>query len=158
MTITLATVPELSDSDLIFDEKETRSILNFFWPDLAGSIAALPIGTGAKRFAQQNLIVAVDASYAVGYVDILVSTVISRRPSTTVSEAVKKLARRYVKHWWKHATQENLASATIYEVVRKQVAANFRIQLLMLINGESARLPRVPFFASGGAVGYAWRC
>ncbi|MBO9646936.1 MAG: hypothetical protein J7605_00380 [Variovorax sp.] len=159
MSVTFSTLPILEEAELIFDASETRTILSFFWPERSGDIANLSIGTGGRRFAQQLLIVAVDASYAMGFVDILANAFVVRRPSAPMSMVIKKLARGYAKHWWKHATRKNLEDAAIYNSVRLAVARNFGSELEMFLGGIEAKFkPHVFSVSANGAMGGVWKC
>ena len=48
----LISVPDISDNELVFDERATRRILKFFWPHLAQSIDAMAIDNEARRLAR----------------------------------------------------------------------------------------------------------
>lgn len=45
MGSTLIAVPDIADADLLYDEAETRQILEFFWPHNATEIKALEINS-----------------------------------------------------------------------------------------------------------------
>jgi len=47
----------LQDADLVFDEKETKGILCFFWPHESVAIDRLAITNDVRRYAQGLLIV-----------------------------------------------------------------------------------------------------
>ncbi len=60
---------------------------------------------------------------------------------------MKKITRKYVKHWWNHATEEDLADAKIYDSVRATIALKQKSRFEMLLAGI-ASLPMVlPSFA-----------
>jgi hypothetical protein len=48
--------PSVPDSDLLFDEAETREILAFFWPQphLASQIGIMTTTNEVRRFAQSR--------------------------------------------------------------------------------------------------------
>lgn len=46
------TIPDIPDSQLIYNEDETRQILKFFWPERAKDIDALSVTNDARRLAQ----------------------------------------------------------------------------------------------------------
>lgn len=159
MSVTLTRLPNLEESELVFEASETRTILSFFWPSRSGDIANLPIGTGAIRFAQQLLIVAIDASYAMGFVEMLANAFVVRRPSAPMSIVIKKLARNYAKHWWKHATRKNLEDAAIYNSVRLAVARNFGSELDLFLAGMEARIsPHAFSVVANSTMGGVWKC
>lgn len=152
----LISYPDISDADLVFDESEATDILRFFWPGLNDKIASMIVTTDTRRFAQTLLIAAVDASYAMGFIHGLANVITRRKPGTSLKVLVKKLARRYMKHWWKHATQEDLLDAKIYESVRQSVAAKNKPGMEHRLEGL-ARLHQRPFpFHMAGTDLVAW--
>lgn len=67
----------------------------------------------------------------------------------------RKLARKYVKHLWKHASESELQNARIYEAVRKAMAFQFKYLLEAQLNGVAAARNRVaPFYVyrQGGQI------
>jgi len=156
-TITLI-LPVISDSELVFDATETREILRFFWPSDASSIARMTISNDVRRFAQALLIVAVDASYAIGFLDILVNVLFRRKPGASIRSLVRKLTRRYVRHWWKHATADDLREAKIYDTVRATIALKQRHQFELFRNGLAATgRPRATLaFSSHTSTNLVW--
>ena len=100
----LVTPPDFADADLVLDEGDTRGVLAFFWPSRVDAIAKLPVNNEARRFAQRILVAAIDASYAMGYMESLLQTV--AMPSKGLAKTGRKLAERFAKHWVKHATRK----------------------------------------------------
>lgn len=120
----LINVPDIADADLAFNEDETRQILVFFWPSQSSTIDQMTLGTEARRLAQTALVAAIDGSYGMGYVEALFRTV--ARPGSGIKSMARKLGQRFVKHWWKHATQKDLDDVRIYESVRVAIAQALR--------------------------------
>ena len=58
-------------SELIFNEEETKEILKFFFKNDHAFIDGLTIHDRIRSFAQAILIEAVDASFAIGFVKII---------------------------------------------------------------------------------------
>lgn len=137
-------LPRIDSQDLVFNEAETREILGFFWPQYANALQTLTITDSVREFAQGLLIVAVDASYAMGYIEILVNVLIKRKPGSSIRSMVAKLVRKNVKHWWKHASSQDLADATVYETVRSAIALKQRHQIDMFLNGLASITKREP--------------
>jgi len=138
--------PSFPDAQLLFDDEETRHILEFFWPQLAPQIQALEITTERRRIAQQILIAAIDSTYALGFMEKLFQTMFNPRAGIKGLAAMgQKLARAYVKHWWKHASQDKLKRPYIAEAARRQIALNFRAVIDAIILNASAIPPLVPF-------------
>jgi len=123
-------VPQITDADLVFDEAETRAILKFFWPHLGGRIDTADVGNNLRRFAQTILIVAVDATYALGFVESLVNAV--RGPARSAGALVslgRKLAFGAGRNWFKHASRSDLKHPKVAQSVRLSVARNFLFQM-----------------------------
>jgi hypothetical protein len=138
MTAITLSLPIIADSELAFDEAETREILLFFWPMESSSIERMVITNNVRRFAQALLIVAVDASYAIGFIDILINALLRRKPGSSITSLVRKVTKKYVKHWWKHATEDDLREAKIYDTVRATIALKQRTQYELFRNGLAA--------------------
>ena len=128
-----------SESDLIFDETETRDILKFFFRHLRPKIDAVTVNMELRNFAQGLLVEAVDATYALGYVKVIWQT--SYNPGNGMIKALSKIGRKAAKHWFKHATQTDLLKAKISDVVRDQLARNFASVFPMMLDGI-ARAPQ----------------
>lgn len=135
----LITVPDLADHDLIFNERETRQVLRFFWPHQASRIDSLVISDHARRLAQTALVAAIEGSYAMGHVEATLRSLLSQRRS--VSALGRRLAQRFVAHWWKHATREDLLQAQVYDSVRVTVSAALKPRLQALLSGIALRRP-----------------
>jgi hypothetical protein len=137
-------MPKIEKINLVFNESETREILAFFWPSQMSSIQSLVITDTIREFAQGLLIVAVDASYAMGYIDVIINVMIKRKPGSSVKSLVTKLVKKNVKHWWKHATQKDLLDAKIYETVRAAIALKQKTQFYMYLDGLAQNKPSNP--------------
>lgn len=149
----LVTLPEVQEADLVFNEEETRDILKYFWPSHSAHIDAMAVSIGTRRLAQGLLIAAIDASYGLGFVEALFTTV--AKPGRSLASMGRKLARKYVKHLWKHASESELQNARIYEAVRKAMAFQFKYLLEAQLNGVAAARNRVaPFYVyrQGGQI------
>lgn len=124
----ILTIPDIPDANLTYNEAETRQILRFFWPEQEAAIGALTIDNGARKLAQVALIAAIDGSYAYGYIDVLFRVLGATR-DRNILQLGRRLARNFIRHWWRHATQQNLEDVRIYEYVRVRVAASLRVRL-----------------------------
>lgn len=150
----LVNVPDIPDTDLIFDEMETRRILKFFWPDLASRIDTLNIDNNARRLAQTALIAAVDGSYAMGFVEALLKSL--SRPSKSLSAFGKKLARNFARHQFKHATQTDLEDVRIYENVRADIANALKTRFHLVLDGVALNRVPFPFALLQQTSGFVW--
>lgn len=120
-------LPEFAESELLFDESETRQILRFFWPEHIIPINALTVENGIRNFAQGLLVAAIDSSYAMGFIHILFDVVVRGRPGFSGLKAMgRKLAKRYAAHWWRHARKQDLEDVKIYQAVRLTLRNNFQ--------------------------------
>lgn len=135
----LVAVPDIADRDLVFGERETRQILRFFWPHHAVRIDSLTIGNDARRLAQTALIAAIDGSYAIGFVEATLRSLLSQGRS--VRALGRRLAERFVEHWWKHASRQDLMDAQVYESVRTVLSSALRSRFDELLNGIALRRP-----------------
>jgi hypothetical protein len=124
---------KFTESELLFDEAETRLILKFIFKNKHSLIDGMQITNKVREFAQGLLVEAVDASYALGYVEALFRA--TANPAAGVRKILKKFAKKAIKHWFKHATADNLMDIKIYEVVRNQLAYNFGRILVLHSNG-----------------------
>lgn len=134
----LVSVPEIADSDLVFDEAETRQILKFFYPASTARITGMAIDDDARRLAQTMLIAAIDGSYSMGFVQALFTSAV--RPGSGIAPLAKKLGRKFVRHWYKHATQEDLMRVKIYDSVRSSIAVSLKHRFADLLSETVSRL------------------
>lgn len=134
----LIAVPDMADSELVFNDDETRQILKFFYPASAAGIANMTVTNDTRRFAQTLLIAAIDASYAMGYIQALGRTVV--HPGSGIKSLAKKLGNRFVKHWFKHATRENLLEVKIYDSVRNSIALAVATQMRLMLSEQVSGL------------------
>ena len=146
-------IPDIPDTNLIYDETESRQILKFFWPDLSPRIDALAIDNQARRLAQTALIAAIDGSYAMGYIEVLFKGL--SRPNKSLPALARKLARNATRHHFKHATQDDLQDVRIYETIRTDIGNALRTRFKLLLDGVAlnrapisiALLAQTPLFA-----------
>lgn len=125
-------------SELLFDEKETRAILKFFFPIDGNQIDAAPITDPLRELSQGLLVAAADATYAMGWLQATFKSVAN--PRSSVKSALQKLARNAVKHWFKNLkSEQSLSEIKIYESVRAELSRNFRspFQIILLAKPKS---------------------
>ena len=128
----LVTLRHFSPYELIFNEAETKVILEFIFKSKKKTIAAIAVDNNIRSFAQGLLLEAVDASYALGFVHALFGSVLN--PGITVKQVMAKFARKALKHWFKHAKAEDLMDIKIYETVRNNLDWAFGRVLIMYSN------------------------
>lgn len=121
-----ATLRNFSQNEIMITEHEAWSILRFFWQN--HRIKETEITYSDMNFAQGLLVEAIDASYAMGYVQIIFDNFFAKVPGsfTDVKKMIKKLVTDSTKHWFKHLGKKKLEEATIYITVRDRIALNFR--------------------------------
>lgn len=129
--LNLSSTPVFSDGELILNDLEVKLIFKFFWPELGAPIDQMQVGIAEKKLAQTILVVAIDSSYAIGFMQGLVDGY--AKPHAGVVSASKKLAQEYMKHWWKHATKKDLTKIQINESVRKTVAVKWKPEIRMAL-------------------------
>ncbi len=66
-------LPVISDQNVVLTDQEAREVFVFFWPERKCAAEGMSMNLDARRYAQALLIVAVDASYLVGFVGILIN-------------------------------------------------------------------------------------
>lgn len=130
------TLRNFSDNELIFDDDDTRAILKFFFPQLRQRIDDASITRAYRNFAQGLLVEAIDATYMLGYIEILFRT--SYNPGAGMAKALKKLGRKAARHWFKHTSQDDLLAAKISHRVRDQLARSFKIIIEALLAGVAS--------------------
>lgn len=121
--------------ELLFDEEETRLILKFIFRRNHSLIKNLDISDRVKGFAQGLLLEAIDASYALGFVEALFRS--SLNPGAGAKKVISKFGKKSLKHWFKHAKANDLMQIKIYERVREQLEYNFGRILIMYSNGTA---------------------
>lgn len=109
---------QFNDSELIFDDQETIEILKFIFKSKRDIVETMNVDRELREFAQGLLVEAIDASYAMGFIEALVRSLVSPRPG--VRSIIKKFGKKASKHWFKHATAGDLRNIEIYEIVRRE--------------------------------------
>lgn len=81
-----------------------------------------------------------DGSYAMGYIDILFNAISGRirNPTGSISGLARRFGRHFIHQWWRHATQDDLREAHIYDAIRADVAWSLKHRLRDLTAGDGA--------------------
>ncbi len=121
-----ATLRHFSGNELLFNQQQTLVILRYF--GLEPGIQAAALTDDDRSFAQALLVEGVDASYEMGYVQIVFDSFYAKPPASfdTVREMTREFLKRVAEHWFEHATKDNLRDPKIYESVRVTLQANAR--------------------------------
>ncbi|MDR2853606.1 MAG: hypothetical protein LBV61_11235 [Burkholderiaceae bacterium] len=127
---------DFTEAELIFDEQETKEILKFFFQADRELIGSTQITNELRNFAQGLLVAAVDASYAMGWIELTFRW--ATNPGQGLKKALRKLASQAARYWFKHLKQDqSLADAKIYESVREQLARNFRSPFRIMLEAKA---------------------
>lgn len=120
------TLRNFSQDEILITKNEAWSILRFFWPN--HRIQEAEITYGDMNFAQGLLVEAIDASYKMGFVEIIFNNAFLKVPGSfsDVKKMIKKIAKESTKHWYKNIGKNKLDDATIYIIVRDRIALNFK--------------------------------
>lgn len=133
---------DFTEAELIFDEQETKDILNFFFQTDRGLVDSTQITNELRNLAQGLLVAAVDASYAMGWIELTFRW--AANPGAGLNKALQKLSRRAARHWFKHLEHgRSLTDARIYESVRDQLARNFRSHFRIALQARAQRQRRL---------------
>jgi len=133
MSVGFVTLRDFSESELIFDETETRDILGFFFQHIRYRLNAETMNKGLRNFAQGLLVEAIDATYALGYIEIIFVT--AYNPGRGMLKALSKVGTKAARHWFKHATDRNLHNAKVAETVRRQLSLAFKTPMGEMLDG-----------------------
>ncbi|MGE0014073.1 MAG: hypothetical protein AB7S62_17810 [Azoarcus sp.] len=133
MSTAYVTLRPFAENELIFDETETKDILKFFFLHLRERIDTVSMTTELRNFAQGLLVEAIDATYALGYLEILFRA--SYNPGSGMSKALSKIGRKGARLWFKHGTQADLLRTKISSRVRDQLAHSFASIFPMMLEG-----------------------
>jgi hypothetical protein len=142
----LLEIPKITEEEIFLDKDEAKAVLHFFWPDHIGRINGTPDSLGLRIFAQQILILGVDASYSMGYIDATFRS-LSGSPPKSIIAILKKLAKKNLRHWYKHATGKDLQNPKIYLSVRNEIARTRRSNLEEFMNGVALKIEGKRFYA-----------
>jgi len=118
----------------------------FFFQQSRQRIDAVTVTPALRNFAQGLLVEAVDATYALGDVEIILTTFYNQESG--VKKALMKAGRKAARHWFKHATDRDLHNAKIAEPVRRQLSSAFATTMQMMLDGLAlGRTSRKTFLA-----------
>ncbi|MDX9839544.1 MAG: hypothetical protein RBT39_18450 [Azoarcus sp.] len=140
------TLRNFSEHELNFDDAETKDILKFFFQHHRQRIDAATVTTALRNFAQGLLVEALDATYALGYVEILLTTFYN--PGSGMKKVLMKAGRKAARHWFKHATDRDLHNAKVADAVRRQLSYAFATSMREILDGVAlGRTVRKTFLA-----------
>jgi hypothetical protein len=121
---------QVAPSEVFLSSLGGRQVILFFYPSLAQRTGQLNLRQ--RALAQGLLVEALDASYAMGFVDALATAAWNAmvKDPTKSWEVIRGIAVDFCKkalpHWFRHATAQDLRDPRIYESARVAVARQFR--------------------------------
>ena len=92
------------------------------------------MSNGRREFAQALLVEAIDASYAIGFVQALIKS--TANPAKGAREVLKAFGKKASKLWFEHATVHDLTDVKVYQFVLDKLAVTFRHALPNYIAGS----------------------
>jgi hypothetical protein len=103
-----AELRRFSADEIYISKHEAWSILKFFWPEK--SLAESDLTDQDINFAQGLLLEAIDASYKMGYVEIIYDKLFLKIPGslTDVKKMVKAFVKKAARHWFKYLGGKSL--------------------------------------------------
>lgn len=123
---------QFSKSELIFDEEETKAILEFFFSSEHKLIDQVTVTDSLRGFAQGLLVAAADATFAMGWVELTFKA--TAGANYRINKIIKKLTLYAASYWFKYLTRDqSLGNIKIYESVRREISLKFRSQLRIMI-------------------------
>lgn len=141
---------QFAAAELLLDEREARQVLQFIFRRQGVLMGRMPITDKVRGLAQGLLVEAVDASYALGFVDALVHATAS--PGAGMKRVLLRFGRKAARHWFKHASAQDLLDIRIYEIVRERLEYSFGRILLMHAAGVAQwNAPGIASCAMGGS-------
>ena len=118
--------------ELLFNKDETVHILKFiFKPSEHEFINELEITDRVRSFAQGLLVEAIDASYAMGFVDALFRA--SANPTSSVVRLLKKFGKEAAAHWFKNVKASDLQNVKVYQHILNSIALHSKVYLLSML-------------------------
>ena len=133
----MAVLKSYSGDELLYNKEETIIILKFiFEPIHHQLIDKLTVTDHVRSFAQALLVEAVDGSYAMGFIEVVVNTIRPTFRSTSITKILKKLGQGSAKHWYKNVSTSDLRELKVYESIRHAIGFK-NASHLRIIHGVS---------------------
>ncbi len=122
--------------ELIFNADETKIVLKFIFglPD-SNLIDSMTITDHVREFAQGLLVEAINASYAIGFVEAIFRS--TANPSNGAIKILKSFGKKAAIYWFKYANAHDLQNVKVYDFVRNEIARRFHTTLRILASTAS---------------------
>ncbi len=118
-------LPKFTPNEIVVSRADAARIYRFFWP--WSKLGPGDMTDKDLAYTQGLLVEAIDASYKIGFVEILFRA--SARPAMTPDDVVRMIrtiVKRSARHWFRNRGDKSLDDARIYEMVRSFVAYRFK--------------------------------
>jgi len=145
---------QFDPSEIIFNDEELKKILLFFFPGYESTLASFTMTHSMREFAQGLLIEAIDASYGIGFVQIIFDSIFYK-PGKSATDFLKTFAKKATKSWFKHLKGTEFGNIKIYEIVRSHISDSFTKPFIMRTNGTvslNKTTPAVAFLNYADAI------
>lgn len=130
---------QFKSSELIFDNDETFAILRWIFKNNQSAVNAIrTVNYEIRNFAQGLLLEAIDASYKIGFINILYN-VFYLKPPTSIRKILIKFGRKAASHWFKHVKAKDMSDLKVYEMVRVVLERNFKTDMYTIAKGGIRR-------------------
>ncbi len=103
-----------------------------FEPEDYSLIESLTVNDTIKGFAQGLLIEAIDASYAIGFIDAIFRS--TTNPTKGAIKILKSFGRKAASNWFKNASVNDLQNVKVYDFIRVYIANQFRKPLKVIVS------------------------
>jgi hypothetical protein len=147
METSLIGLKKFEPSEIIFSDEEIIQILLFFFPGYEGSLANFSMNHSMREFAQGLLIEAIDASYAMGFVEIIFRNAYAQ-PGLDAKSFIKTFAKKATKAWLKHLKPIDFEKVKIYDTVKNQLSISFKTPFTLLLSGAISKNETAKAFVS----------
>jgi len=127
---------QFKPAELWFDEDQTREILKFFFINHHSRIKRAKMNDAIREFTQGLLILAIDKSYQLGYIQKVFETYFMQ-PPTGLRGSIAQMIKEMPGHWFEHATLNYRKEPNIYESVRVALTTHYayRTRFIKLMDG-----------------------
>lgn len=115
---------------ILKDASDAHRVLTFFFGKGNVRLGVANLGEQDIEFAQALLVEGIDASYKMGYVESLFRAVAGKGK---IKDIIKDFGKKALKHWFNHATEDDLRNAKIYKKVRNEARRNFNSAWLQYV-------------------------
>jgi len=139
LELTMRTLKKFKESELLFNDDETREILLVFFPSFKEDINSATMTIELKSMAQALLLEAIDASYKIGFIQGLWKSTLN--PRAPFRKIIENLVTSLAPHMFHHATTKDLRKVKIYQMVIDILRRNFKSTVHGMLYGYAQTKP-----------------